>query len=353
LRPVKHRSAFFPVDAAPLARNRAAMTPLPAPCRIDGLQFCHWSREIFLEMREAGLSAVHATAAYHEGFRATVDRLVEWNWRFRDHADLILPWRDADDIDAARASGRIAIALGVQNPLPIEDDLGLVEVLHRLGVRVLQLTYNNQSLLGCGWTEAEDSGLTRMGREVVREMNRAGMLIDLSHAGERTTLDAIAASARPVAVTHATPAYWRPGGRQVSDRVLRALGESGGMLGLSLYPLHLTDGSRTTLAAFCEMAAKVAEMIGVDKLGIGSDLCKGQSDTAVQWMREGKWIRPDPAQPRPTFPPQPAWFRDSRDFANLAAGLRAAGFAEAEVDMILGGNWLRFLKAAFRPAEAV
>jgi len=319
-----------------------------APCRIDGLQFCNWSRAVFQEMRAAGLAAVHATVAYHEGFRATVDRVVEWNWRFREHADLIMPARDGADIDAALATGRTAIVLGVQNPLPVEDDLGLVRVLHDLGIRFMQITYNNQSLLGCGWMEA-DSGLTRMGREVIREMNRAGMAADLSHAGERTTLEAIAASARPVAVTHATPAFWRQGGRQVSDLVLRALAESGGMLGLSLYPLHLAHGSDTTLAAFCDMAARVADIIGVRHLGIGSDLCQGQPDAAVQWMREGKWTRPDPAQPRPAFPPQPAWFRDSLGFDSLARGLRAGGFAAADVDLVLGGNWLRFMRDAFRP----
>jgi microsomal dipeptidase-like Zn-dependent dipeptidase len=316
---------------------------------VDGLQYGNWSRTMFEQMRAANLSAVHATVAYHEGFRPTVDRIVAWNWRFRAHADLILPGRSAADLMRALSSNRTAIVLGLQNPLPIEDDLGLVAVLHELGIRVMQLTYNNQSLLGCGWQEAEDSGLTRFGREVVREMNRLGMLIDLSHAGERTALDAIATSKRPVAVTHATPAVWREGKRQVSETLLRALAESGGMLGLSLYPHHLRDGSATTLAAFCEMAARTAEIVGVAHLGIGSDLCQDQPDEVIAWMREGKWTRPDPSQPRPSLPPQPDWFQDSRDFAKLAEGLRGAGFAPADVEAVLGTNWQRFFRAAFRP----
>ena len=212
----------------------------------------------------------------------------------------------------------------------------------------MQLTYNNQSLLGCGWQD-EDSGLTRMGREVIREMNRLGMLIDLSHAGERTALEAIAASARPVAITHATPATWRAGKRQVSETLLRALAQGGGMLGLSLYPHHLRDGFATTLEAFCEMAARTAEIVGVQHLGIGSDLCQDQPDAVLAWMREGKWTRPDPAD-RPAFPPQPGWFQDVRGFANLANGLRAAGFAEADMEGVLGANCQRFFRAAFRPA---
>jgi membrane dipeptidase len=321
----------------------------PRAGRVDALQFCNWSRKIFEQMRAAGLSAVHATVAYHEGFRPTVDRIIAWNARFREHADLILPGRSAADLIRALSSDRTAVILGLQNPLPIEDDLGLVAVLHDLGIRVMQLTYNNQSLLGCGWQDA-DSGLTRMGREVIREMNRLGMLIDLSHAGERTALEAIEASARPVAITHATPAAWRDGKRQVSETLMRALAQSGGMLGLSLYPHHLRDGSGTTLAAFCEMAARTAEIVGVRQLGIGSDLCQDQPDELLAWMREGKWTRPDPAQPPPKFPPQPAWFQDSRGFANLADGLRSAGFAPADVEAILGANWQRFFRAAFRPA---
>lgn len=319
--------------------------------RIDALQYANWSDTVFAQWRQARLGAVHATVAYHLSFRAVVDEIVAWNWRFRDHAGLIAPWRAAADIDRAAASGRTAVLLGLQNPLAVEDDLGLVAVLHDLGIRVMQLTYNNQSLLGCGWAEAEDSGLTRMGREVIREMNRLGMVIDLSHAGERTALAAIAASARPVAVTHATPADWRPGGRQVSARLMRALAESGGMLGLSLYPLHLADGPATTLASFCDMAARAAEAMGVERLGIGSDLCQDRPDEAVQWMREGRWMRPDTAAARPRFPDQPAWFRDSQGFDALEEGLRAAGFAADECGMILGGNWHRFLRAALEPAS--
>jgi membrane dipeptidase len=295
---------------------------------------------------------VHVTVAYHEAFRPTVDRIVEWHWRLRDHADLIAPGRNAADLEAAQASGRTAIVFGLQNPLPIEDDLGLVQVLHLLGIRFMQLTYNNQSLLGCGWMEAEDSGLTAMGREVVAEMNRLGMAIDLSHSGERTTLEAIAASRRPVTISHANPAWFRATGRNKSDRVLRALAERGGMLGLSLYPHHLSHGPDTTLAGFCEMAARVAALVGVRNLGIGSDLCQDQPDSAVQWMRAGRWTHPGPEAALATFPAQPKWFRGNLDFPALAPGLRAAGFSADEAALVLGGNWRRFMGEAFAPEPA-
>jgi microsomal dipeptidase-like Zn-dependent dipeptidase len=320
-----------------------------APTLIDGLQYCNWSRDIFQQMRQGGMSAVHATVSYHDGFRDTVRNLVEWNWRFRDHAHLILLGRSADDIAAAKASGRTAIFLGLQNPLPIEDDLGLVEILHELGIRFMQLTYNNQSLLGSGWMEALDGGITRMGREVIAEMNRLGIAIDMSHSGERTTLEAIELSTRPVAITHANPSWWRETGRNKSAMVLKALAKTGGMLGLSLYPHHLRQGSATPLHEFCAMAVEVATIVGVDNLGIGSDLCQGQPDNVVQWMREGRWTRSDPRSAKVAFPAQPDWFRDNRDFVDLAGGLNAAGFSDSDIAKVLGENWQNFMRKAFRP----
>jgi membrane dipeptidase len=322
-----------------------------SPMLIDGLQFCRWSRTVFEQMRGAGLSAVHVTVAYHETFRKTVEHIVDWNRRFREYEDVILMGRQADDVDRARASNRTAIFFGLQTPMPIEDDLGLVEVLHALGVRFMQLTYNNQSLLGAGWMERQDGGLTRMGREVIAEMNRLGMAIDMSHSAERTTLETIATSERSIAITHANPSWWRDIARNKSDQVLKALAARGGMLGLSLYPLHLKDGSNCTLSSFTEMAARLAEQIGAAHIGIGSDLCQDQPDSVVEWMRNGRWTfaAVDDAAGRPAFPKQPDWFRDNRDFSKLRAGLTERGFANAEINGIMGGNWYEFFKRSFTP----
>ena len=319
---------------------------------IDGLQYCRWSRPVFEQMRAAKMSAIHVTLNYHGGFRDAVRALVDWNLLHSVHGDLFLIARSAHDILRARESDRTAILFGLQNPMAIEDDLGLVEILHTLGVRFMQLTYNNQSLLGCGWMEAEDKGITRMGREVIGEMNRLGMIIDLSHAGEKTMLSAIECSRHPVAITHANPAWWRETGRNVSKTALLALAQSGGMIGLSLYPHHLREGSATSLAAFCAMAREVAALIGVENVGIGSDLCQDQPDEVVRWMRAGRWSKPPMDPSTATFPPQLEWFRDNRDFPRLAEGLKTAGFSTAETKSILGGNWARFLATALEPMNA-
>ena len=325
------------------------------PFRIDGLQYANWSEKIFRQMRQGGVDAVHVTIAYHETFRETVANFERWNRWFERFPDLIAPAYSGDDIRRARAEGRTAIVFGFQNPSPIEDDIGLVEILHRLGARFMQLTYNNQSLLATGCYEREDTGLTRMGREVVAEMNRVGMVIDMSHSAERSTLEAIAHSSRPIAITHANPAAWAPALRNKSDTVLRALAESGGMLGFSLYPHHLKDKSACTLHGFCAMIARTAEMMGPQHLGIGSDLCQDQPDSVVEWMRVGRWTKRmdygEGSAASPGFPPMPPWFQDNRDFGALESGLRAVGFSAEETAGIMGENWLRFFDASFGPAR--
>lgn len=318
---------------------------------IDGCQYCNWSRSIFEEMRAGGVDAVLVTIGYHEDFRETVERAIDWNRRFSQHADLILRGRSVADIDTARQTGRTAIFFGLQNCSAVEDDIGLVEVLSDLGIRVMQLTYNNQSLLGTGCYEAEDSGITRMGREVIAEMNRLGMLIDMSHSAERTTREAIDISARPISITHANPSAWHNVPRNKSPAVLKALAARGGMLGLSLYPHHLKGGSACSLESFTEMVARLADDIGVRHIGIGSDLCQGQPDSVVEWMRNGRWTKSETniGLGKAVFPPQPEWFQDNRDFGNIRQGLLARGFSAADTDLVLGGNWYRFFAESFAP----
>ena len=323
------------------------------PVIIDALQYSAWSEKIFREMAEGGVSAVHVTICYHEDFRETVANIEDWNLRFQTHADLIFHGRTANDVRRARDEGRTAIFFGFQNCSPIEDDIGLVEICHSLGARFMQLSYNNQSLLATGCYEADDPGITRMGRQVIREMNRVGLVVDMSHSAERSTLEAIEISERPIAITHANPAWWCPALRNKSGDVLKALSDSGGMLGFSLYPHHLKDKSDCSLESFCGMVARTAEMVGVETLGIGSDLCQDQPDSIVEWMRNGRWTRErdygEGSAKAPGFPPQPDWFRDNRDFTRIAEGLRTVGFAPQEVAAIMGENWLSFFERSFGP----
>lgn len=323
--------------------------------RIDCLQFANWSERIFREMRAGGVDAVHATIAYHETFRETVAAIARWNRWFVEFDELIVMGRSAADIDKARETNRTAVFFGFQNPSPIESDIDLVEIVHTLGARFMQLSYNNQSLLASGCYEADDTGLTRMGREVVKEMNRVGLAIDMSHSGDRSTIEAAEYSARPIAITHANPHRWHPALRNKRDEVIEAVVGGGGMIGLSLYPHHLAQGSQCTLESFCQMVADSVETWGIDHFGIGSDLCQGQPDSVVEYMRVGRWTKGldygEGSATNPGFPPQPHWFRSNLDFDNIERGLGSVGFDRNETAAIMGDNWYRFYADALEPGR--
>ena len=316
--------------------------------RIDNLQYCNWEREIFEINHEAGLNAVHVTVVYHEDFDEFLKRTDEWNKHFEENSDLIFLGKSYKDIEKAKLENKTAIFFGFQNCSPIENDINLVEKVHEHGCLFMQLTYNNQSLLATGCYEKNDSGVTNFGREAIKEMNRVGIVIDMSHSAEKSTLDAIEISEKPIAITHANPSFWYNAKRNKSSELLKTLSESGGMLGLSLYPHHLKDNTNCTLESFCEMTAKTAELMGVKNIGIGSDLCLNQPDSVVEWMRNGTWTKAknygEGSKDKPGFPKQPDWFVDARGFDSLEKGLKNIGFSIDEVNGILGNNWFNFYK---------
>ena len=316
--------------------------------RIDNLQYCNWSEEIFAINKEAKLDAIHVTIAYHEDFNEVRNNVKEWIAYFDIYNKYIFHGKNFKDIEKAHKENKTAVFFGFQNCSPIEDDISLVEEVHKMGVRFMQLTYNNQSLLATGCYEENDSGVTRMGKEVIKEMNRLGIVVDMSHSAEKSTFDAIKISSKPIAITHANPSFWFAAKRNKSNELLKTLADSNGMIGLSLYPHHLKDKSNCTLESFCEMAAKTAELIGVKHIGIGSDLCIGHPDSVVEWMRNGKWTKTkdygEGSSSDANFPKQPKWFEDARGFKNLELGLKKVGFKDTEVNDILGNNWYNFYR---------
>jgi len=324
---------------------------------IDALQYVNWNRELFKEARNGGVSAIHVTISYWENTESTLANIGDWRRRFRDHSDLIMPVRKAEDIRIAETLNKVGIILGFQNCSPIEDDLRKVEMLHEQGVRIMQLSYNNQSLLATGCYENDDSGVTRFGREVIKEMNRVGMVIDMSHSAEKSTLQAIDYSERPIAITHANPSQWHHALRNKSNDVLKALGESRGMLGFSMYPFHLNNNSSCTLDDFCGMILDTAELMGIDNIGIGSDLCQNWSYDTLEWMRSGTWtFKPDfgeGSSENSDWPEQPEWFKSSGDFGNISQGLISKGMSNSDVEKIMGLNWLNFFDRSFEAIKNV
>jgi len=274
---------------------------------------------------------------------------------FDQHRDLIIPGRTAADVQLAKETSRTAIIFGFQNPSPIEADIDLIAILHTLGARFMQLTYNNQSLLATGCYEEHDAGVTRMGREVIKEMNRVGLVVDMSHSADRSTIEAADISERPITITHANPHAWHPALRNKRHEVIRAVTENGGMMGFSLYPHHLRDKTDCTIESFCQMVADAVATYGVEHFGLGSDLCQDQPDSVVEWMRVGRWTKGmdygEGNAAAPGFPPQPSWFENNLHFGNVEAGLLAVGFDATETAALMGDNWYRFFAENFGPAE--
>ncbi len=316
--------------------------------KIDNLQYCNWSREVFEINRKAELDAVHVTIVYHEDYNEFLNEIKKWQKLFEKNSDLIFQGTNFKDIEKAKLEKKTAIFFGFQNCSPIEDDISLVEKVHKLGCRFMQLTYNNQSLLATGCYEKIDSGVTNFGREVIKEMNRVGIVIDMSHSAEKSTLDAIEISEKPIAITHANPSFWHSAKRNKSNELLKVLSDSGGILGFSLYPHHLKNNTNCTLESFCEMIARTSDIMNIKNIGIGSDLCLNQPDEIVEWMRNGTWSKNknygEGSKNKPGFPRQPDWFEDARGFFNIEKGLRKVGFSEEETNGILGNNWYNFYK---------
>lgn len=203
---------------------------------IDGLVVSKWSRAVFEDMRRGGLAAANCTCCVWENFAATMQNIGQWQRWFAEHADLIVLVRRAADIEQAKRDGRTGIILGFQNVSAFEDRLSYLGLFKELGVGVAQIAYNTTNLVGTGCYESVDRGLSDFGHEVIAEMNRVGMLCDLSHVGPVTSRDVILASNQPVAYTHILPAALKAHPRNKSDDELRFIVEHGGFVGVTMFP---------------------------------------------------------------------------------------------------------------------
>ena len=182
----------------------------------------------------------------------------------------------AADILRAKAEGKLAVIMSTQGAFCFEQDLRYISLLNRLGLKIVQLTYNQQSFIGSGAFVSDDTGLSRFGEQCIYEMNRVGMLIDLSHAGRKTSLDAIAASADPVIFSH-SPCYdVAKHTRNANDEQIRALAAKGGVIGLCPHSVMCDEdqSSWPTVDRFIDHIAHVADLVGIDHVGIGTDRWK-------------------------------------------------------------------------------
>lgn len=317
---------------------------------IDGLECSRYDREIFQELKTGNMSCVTVTLGFWEDTLESLESLGRFRDLVRANDDLVAIATTPDDVWEAHRTGRCALLMGYQNTSALSGRIRLVEMFAELGVRVMQLTYNNQNDVGSSCYEAVDNGLARFGRELVGEMNRTGILVDLSHVGERTSFDAIELSSVPVAITHANPSSLVPHPRNKSDGLLKALSERRGILGLATYP-NITGPYGETPDTWSEMVARAVDLCGIDCIGIGTDLGRKNTQAELDWMRMGRWSRVvnygAGSAVRPGKVPEPRWLESTETFGAIPEALVRRGFSIAEVEKIVGLNWMRVYGEVF------
>ena len=319
---------------------------------IDGLNISNWeSPAVFEALRAGRVSAINATVATWENFLQTLDHITAWMRRFRERDD-IMQVKTVSDIHAAREQGKTGIILSFQNASPIENDLDRLGLFHALGVRTIQLTYHERNLLGNGCWERRDEGLSNFGVDAVREMNQLGILIDLSHVGDRTTLEAIETSEKPVAITHANARSFCDHPRNRTEESLKLLAAKGGVIGACSFVPFLPKGHDSTLEDFVDAIDNMVERLGIDHVGIGTDNTQDQPLEFWHYIAAQQGTKfpstfADGSVPYTDLCFQPKGMETPAQFPRLAEALLDRGYSAADAVKILGGNWLRLFEEAW------
>lgn len=313
---------------------------------IDGLNVSNWdSPAVYRSLHAGGVTAINATVAVWEDFRGTMDNIAAMLRRFRAYDDILLQVKTVEDIVRAKNEGKVGVILGWQNGAPIGNNLDRLALFHALGVRIIQVTYNERNLLGNGCYERHDDGLSHFGMDAVREMNRLGILIDLSHVGDRTTLDTIELSDQPVAFTHANARSYFEHVRNKTDEALKLLVEKGGVIGANAFPPFLPTGFDSTLPDYINAIDDLVQRVGINHVAIGTDYTQDQPAGFFDWLfaQQGTKIRPRPT-PYPDPMLHPRGMETPDRFSNIASELLKRGYSQEDTTKILGGNWLRLLR---------
>jgi len=312
---------------------------------IDGLQCSDFDRALMEEALRGGVTAINHAAILWENFRDGIDRVTEWNRLFDDNADIVMPIRTVADIHAAKAAGKLGIIMGWQNTSPLEDRLDYLPIFKALGIGIMQLTYNTQNFAGAGYLEDNDSGLTGFGKEMVAEMNRVGVLCDLSHVGEVTAAETIDHSALPCAITHCLPKALKDVPRNKSDILFKRCAAKGGVIGVSLFAPGLAAGNDATVSDVVDAISHMIDLVGEHHVAIGTDFSLNRPRPGP-WQ---EWANKDKGSARVLTGfatakiNKPNGIRRIEEFPNLTAEMQGRGWAETRIKSILGGNWLRLL----------
>jgi membrane dipeptidase len=305
---------------------------------IDGLIIAKWNRELFEDMRKGGLTAASCTVSVWENFRDTMDSLAKNQKLIRENSDLVLQVRTTADIRKAKEQGKTGILFGFQNANAFEDQIAYVDIFKQLGVGICQMAYNTQNLVGTGSYE-RDGGLSGFGREIVAEMNRVGMMCDLSHVGSKTSEEVILESKKPVTYSHCLPWGLKEHPRNKSDAELKFIADHGGFVGVTMFTPFLAKGVDATIDDYVEAIEYVMNIVGSDSIGVGTDFTQGHGQEFFEYLTHDKGY----ARRLTNFGKilNPLGMRTVGEFPNLTETLLKRGHPERTVRKIMGENWVR------------
>lgn len=312
----------------------------PEPPVIEG--------KTYLErLLESGVTAQSITiASPGAGFEAVLKEMYGYYNLFGYYPDKVMQINSVADIETAHREGKIGVIFSLQNASPVGADFFKWSILSRLGLRICQLTYNEPNQYGSGCMCDTDGGLTFYGKQAIREMNRQNILIDLSHVGERTSLETIEYSAEPCIFSHSNARNVTPTtNRNLTDEMIRAVSAKEGLVGLSSHAFlcHQTEGLQPTLEDYMDHFVYMAKLVGTDHIAIGTDIYEYY--TKFYWETKTKLLYNSPWFFETVFN---ADLKRVDQYGNITRGLVAIGFSDEDIRNILGRNYLRVLKQVWK-----
>ena len=352
-------------DTLRIAAGAAASLSAGAPARaadplgrlydksviIDALSFAHkWDDDEWAAVQQSGYSGI-VTSLNRRDLQTAIDELLDWKKRVEEFPERYLFALNAKDFTRAKREKKLAVMMNFQNSTMLDGDVDNVDALHALGMRCFQLTYNFRNLVGDGCLERTNAGLSDFGAEVVARMNKTRVLVDLSHCGAQTTLDGIAFSEKPVAITHSMVEKFRPGHpRAKTDDQIRALADKGGVFGVAAlgYFIGKNPGTDTTIEHYADHIEHAVNVIGIENVGLSTDYPVRGLES---WITKEDWYEPRLTIFKPSYDVQWPPYIPELDmpdrFRNLVAVLDRRGWKSRDLERLLGGNWMRLFKDVF------
>lgn len=314
-----------------------------SPVCVDGCAPGFTPRTIAAEapnLRAGGINAALVTVASIESREVAINGVNDWWTVDKRPTTGVRVVSTVPELRKIVDGGDLAVVLHFQGTAPLGPDLEMVDTFHRLGLRVMQPTYNYADLVGDGCLEERNGGLTHFGRKVITRMQEIGIAIDLSHVGQRTSLEVLEMAQGPIIASHSNARSVCDNPRNLTDEVIDGVARSSGVIGLCAYPTFVSPDEHPTLDQLLDHATYISERVGPQHVGIGLDFIEEDEFDFEFYQYDERYY----ARPPYNRPPGVTWWNE---FGNLRPALRARGFSKDETDGILGENLLRSLDAAW------